>query len=167
MQKILIKIIAALTVIIVATACPVGIDHAPDTPGNVKIDKRLIGAWATANKEAAIQKIVVKKLDETTYAVEVTEKSDNFLADETKYSSWLTEIDGQQFIYSKPASGKNQYFTYHLKIDGKDQFTISDVGLLDKGVDGVTSTRTFREEISRSLKMKDCLTEPVAYTREK
>ena len=83
MQKILIKIIAALTVIIFATACPVGIDHAPDTPGNVKIDKRLIGAWATANKQAAIQKIVVKKLDETTYAVEVTEESDNFLADET------------------------------------------------------------------------------------
>jgi hypothetical protein len=160
------SLLAIFFIALLTTGCPVGISYPLGDPGTEKIDKDLLGVWVAAVDTAEMLKIEVGKKDDYTYWVEVLEQSENYMMDGTSYDSWVTKLDGETFIYSKPTDPEEEdYYLYHYQIEGK-KLVLQDVGLLVGGVDAVTSTEAFREEVSASLKLPDCLSARFEYVKQ-
>jgi hypothetical protein len=153
-----------LVLMLTSTACPSGIAYAPGYPGKEKLDKKLLGTWVAQESEAEIQKVSITQRDDYSYLVEILEVSENFMADDKSYTSWVTVVGDQKLLYSK-AEEANEYFTYQYEMPDKATLIIHDISLLVNGVDGIYSTEDFRQEIDASLKLPDCLTSPFTYSR--
>jgi hypothetical protein len=152
---------------LLTTGCPVGIEYPPGTPGTEKIDARLLGTWGALQDTADMLKILVAKKDDFSYQIEVLETGEGYLVEETVFTAWVTNLEGRTFIYSKPVeSSEDGYYLYHYEFDSKGELVIHDVGLLVNGQDGITSTETFRAEISASLKNSECLSGRFSYQKE-
>lgn len=152
---------------IVTTGCPVGIAYPLCEENQVeKLDKRLLGTWRAVTDSAEIVQVQISKEDELTFAVEVLEQGESYMADDTKFFSWTTKLDGHTFIFSQGADSDNKdYMLYEYSFEGK-KLVIHDVGLLVGGMDAVTSTETFRKEVSASLKNPDCLSARIEYQKQ-
>ncbi len=152
---------------ILATGCPVGIAYPLCEENQVlKVDNRLLGTWKCLSDSAEILLVKIAKEDDITYAIEVLEQGENYMAESTEFFSWTTTLDGHTFIFSQGAdSDEADYYTYHYQLDGK-KLIIEDVSLLIGGMDAVTSTNAFREEVSASLKKPECLTSRFEYVKQ-
>ncbi len=139
--------------------CPVGIAFPPDEPGTVKIDKALLGTWTCSMDTCSdIQVVKVEKNDDYSYNIEVLEKGSMYSVNDAKFKGYVTNIDGKDILYAHEES-TGKYYNYHYLVSGK-KLTLYDVSLLVGGIDAVTSTQAFRDEISGSIKMKGFLDEP-------
>lgn len=152
---------------IFTAGCPVGIDYPFCEENQVeKVDSRLLGTWRCQSDSAEILEVRITKEDDITYGVEVTEQGENFMADDTKFNSWSSKLDGHNFLFSQGAeSSTKSYFLYEYSFEGK-KLVIHDVGLLVGGMDAVTSTDALRKEVSASLKNPDCLTARFEYIKQ-
>lgn len=152
---------------IVSTGCPVGIAYPLCEATQIeKVDKNLLGTWKAMDNSADILQVKIGKEDEVTYNVEVLEKGENYMVDEVQFFSWATKLDGHSFLFSKASEGDDSnYYLYHIVLD-KKRLIIEDMGLLVGGVDAVTSTEAFRQEVSASLKMPDCLSARFEYSKQ-
>jgi len=152
---------------VVNTGCPVGIAYPFATENQVeKVDNKLVGTWRSTDASADIVEMHITKEDDITYGVEVLEKGENYLADDSRFYSWGTKLDGHNFLFSQGIdSGADDYYLYHISFEGK-KLVIQDVGLLVGGIDAVTSTEAFRQEVSASLKNPDCLTARFEYQKQ-
>lgn len=157
------------TVILIAmltTGCPVGVSYPLGNPGTEKIDQNLLGVWVAVADTADLLKIEISKKDDYTYQVEVLEEGEHYVLDGNSFDSWVTKLDGKTFLYSKPTDDdEDSYYVYNYQFEG-EKMVIQDVGLLVGGVDAVTSTEAFREEVSASLKLPDCLSARFEYVKE-
>jgi len=140
------------------SGCPVGIDYPLDTPGSKSIDKALLGTWISDKEGADIQKVIISKRDKTSYNIEVLEVGEYYSLDTKTFVAWVTTIGKEKFIYAKP-DNEDKYYIYRYKVNGKGSFETNDVGLLVGGIDAVTSTEAFRDEVSKSMKMDGCFSE--------
>lgn len=151
---------------VLTTGCPVGIAYPLGKPGTEKIDTKLIGVWQAKSDSAEMVKLEVGKKDDFTYWVEVLQTGESYMAESTSFDAWVTKIDGQNFIYSKPTDpAAEEFFVYQYAVNGKS-LAIQDVSLLIGGMDAVTSTEAFRNEVSASLKLPDCLTSKLEYQKQ-
>lgn len=152
---------------IISTGCPIGIEYPLCEESQVqKIDQKLLGTWKAESSDAEILEVKISKEDDYTFAVEVLEQGENYMADDTEFFSWTTKLDGHTFIFSQAAnSEKKEYMLYEYSFEGKN-LVIQDVSLLVGGVDAVTSTQAFRDEVSASLKNPDCLTARLEYVKQ-
>ncbi len=152
---------------IIVTGCPVGVAYPFCEESQLeKVDPKLLGTWSSLSDAADILEVNITQQDDVTYSIEVLESGELYLADDTKFFGWTSTLDGHTFLFSQGAeSGTTDYFLYHLAFDG-DNLIIRDVGLLVGGLDAVTSTETFRKEVSASLKDPDCLTSPFEYIKQ-
>lgn len=153
-------------ILLTLTACPIGIDYSLGTPGTEKIDKSLIGTWTTSTPDAEVVKVRISKKDNYSYLVEILEKGEMYDLETDMLTAWVTELDGNKFLYAQEGgdSPSGPYYLYHYGFDNQKNLTLHDVSLLINGVDGITSTDAFREEVRQSLKKEGCLSEPRTYT---
>jgi len=164
MNKIFVSILAFASLLLF-TGCPVGVNFPPGTPGTEKIDKKLIGTWSNDQEDPEVKKVTISKADAYTYEVEVLEKGSLYMANTDHFKGYVTKIDGKNFVYFLEDKDSGQYFLYNYNIeDGK--LKTYDVGLKVGGIDAVTSTEAFREEIKASLKMEDCLSGEIVWKKE-
>ena len=152
---------------IVTPGSPVGIPYPLcDESQLEKVDKDLLGTWKAVADSAEILVVRIGQEDELTYNVEVIEQSENYLADDTQFFSWTTRLDGHSFIFSQGSESDNEdFYLYHYAFEGK-KLVIHDVGLLVGGMDAVTSTEAFRQEVSASLKNPECLSGRFEYVKQ-
>ncbi len=145
-----------ILMLLVLTGCPTGLPHPLGNPGTEKIDQNLIGEWITDNPDAEAANFKIAKKDNYSYSVEVLQKGEMYSITSTSLTGWITKLDGQNFFYLKP-SDEESYYLYAYKLNGKTELITYDVSLLVGGVDAVTSTSAFRDEVSKSLKQPNCL----------
>lgn len=151
--------------VLVTTGCPTGQEY-PLGDDSTNIDPALLGTWVARSDSAEMLEINVTKEDEVTYGIEVVSTSDSYLLDDVEFFAWITRIDGHQFLFAQPLSEEDdKFYVYHYTVE-KNQLVIHDVGLLVGGSDAVTSMEAFREEVSASLKLPDCLTGRVDYVKK-
>ena len=158
---------AIFSIALLTTGCPVGIAYPLCEESQVlKIDKDLLGTWRAVSDSAEILEVKISKEDDVTFAVEVLQKGENYMVDDIEFFSWTTKLDGHTFIFSQGAnSDSDDYFLYEYAFKGK-RLVIHDVSLLVGGTDAITSTEAFREELSASLKMPDCLVSKLEYVKQ-
>ncbi|MBK8702994.1 MAG: hypothetical protein IPN33_04885 [Saprospiraceae bacterium] len=163
-------ILVGATLVMVAfitTGCPVGIGYPLGTPGKEKINKDLIGNWVAVVDSAEMLAVTVTKADEYSYQIEVTETGENFMAESTSFKGWNTTVDGQSFLYATSSDSEEEnYFTYHYYFKDKKTLVIEDISLLVGGTDAVTSTISYRAEVSASLKKPECFSAPFEYQKQ-
>jgi len=156
-----------LAIAIFTTGCPIGIAYPFCTESQIeKMDKKLLGTWVAVSDSVEILEMKIMKEDDITYAVEVIEKGEMYMLDGNRFLSWATKLEGHDFIFSQAVESENpEYYLYHFAFEGK-KLVLHDVSLLVGGMDAVTSTEAFREEVAASLKQPDCLTSRIEYVKK-
>lgn len=152
----------ALPLLLFLFGCPIGLKFPPGSPGKEVIDAGLLGTWETKNTDAEFGKAVLKKKDDYSFNVAVSDTRDIYALDETEFTGWNTEIDGQKIVYIQ---SEGDFYIYGYKIEG-GKLTLYDVSLLDGGTDAVTSTEALRKQIGTSLLKKDCLNDPRIFEKK-
>lgn len=147
------------------SSSPVGVNFPPGTPGTEKINKKLLGVWYNDLKDPEVKKVKITKADDFTYEVEVIDKGSLYMAATDFFKGYVTKIDGKDFVYFLEEKDSGQYFLYNYTFEDNKLKTY-DVGLKVGGIDAVTSSEAFRDEIKASLKMEDCLSGEIIWTKE-
>lgn len=166
MKSIYLVAFFLISLMLIFSGCPVGIDYPLDTPGSKPIDKKLLGTWENNNKDADIQKVKISKGSNNSYEIEVINTGEYYMMETKKFTAWITKIGNENFLYAKP-DNENKYYVYHYSITGKNSFESSDVRLLVGGLEAVTSTEAFRAEIEASMKLDDCFADFNTWTKVK
>lgn len=167
MKKPQFVIALALPLMLLFSGCPVGIDYTLGYPGKEAIDKALLGDWITDGDDPDYRKVTIQQKDKFTYLVEVFETGSMYSLDVTRFTAWGTQVGGKTFLYAQAiGSSDMQYYLYCYEVVDKNTVKSFDVGLLDGGVDAVTSTESYRAQVETSLKMEGCLTDERIWRRE-
>ncbi len=167
MKKFILNLVFALPFLLLFTGCPVGVDYPLGTPGSEEIDKALIGAWTTEGEDPDYRTVTISKKDNFSYDVEVFEPGSMYSLDVTKFTAWVTKIEGKTFLYAQPVgSSDEQYYLYCYEAIDKNTLKSFDVSLLVGGVDAITSTEAYRAEVEASMKMEDFLSDEKTWTKE-
>lgn len=140
-------------VALLSTGCPVGLDHPLDEPNANKIDKALLGTWESESESAEVKSVTVSEASATQYNIEVHERGEMYVLETDKLIGWTTTLSGANFLYLKP-DNEEKFYHYQYKFDGQKLIT-NDVSLLDGGVDAVTSTKTLRSQVEKSMKSEE------------
>lgn len=156
---------ALAAILLMSTGCPVGIDYPLGYPGTEKIEKKLIGTWYNDKEDHEMKRIRIGKWDNYSYRIEVLEVGSMYSVEDQNFRGWITKIGGKTFLYAKPDNSE-EYYLYCYAMDGKKKMSSWDVSLLVGGVDAVTSTEAFREEVKGSMLMDDFLTEETLWMKE-
>lgn len=159
------RFVFMLPILAMLYGCPTGADY-PLSEKPEAIDPKLIGTWESVSGEAEILEVRIQKKDEQSYLTEVLSGSEFYSLNAKKFTSWLTIIDGETFLYSQPVDDAEdkKYYLYHIKFDGNN-LIIQDVGLLVGGVDAIQSISAYRTEVAASMKKPECLSSPHEYQR--
>jgi hypothetical protein len=144
-------------VAILATGCPVGLDHPLDEPNANKIDKELLGTWESESESAEVKSVTISEASSTQYNIEVHEHGEMYVLETDKLIGWTTTLAGAKFVYLKP-DNEEKFYHYQYKFDGQQLIT-NDVSLLEGGVDAVTSTKALRDQVEKSMKSDEWATE--------
>lgn len=157
---------AATLVILSLQACPVGLDHPLEERAGAAADPGLLGTWKNLNEDgsAEISRVRLSSAEDGTYRIELLGTTENFMAQDSLYTGWTTELDGRKFIVAL-ADREGEYYHYCYELDG-DQLVTHDFSLLDGGVDSVVSTASLREQLALSLQRPECLTSRQVWQRE-
>jgi len=149
------KLLFALPVLFLLTACPIGLDYAPGKVGTEAVDSRFEGTWTIdpSTPDHEVVKVTFKKQNKFAYAVTVEERGEMYAMETDDYFMYQTTVDGLNIMYLKP-SNEEKYYMYQFEFDGK-QLVVGDISLLDGGVDALTSTESLREQIKTSKPMEE------------
>jgi hypothetical protein len=109
-------------------------------------------------------KFTITKKDKYSYKIVIDEKGTLYAPDEEEFTGWVTTIKGKKIIFAK-ADGSSSYFMYEYSVQ-KKTLTSHDIGLLDGGIEAVTSTEALRKQIETSLGMEGVLTEETVWTKQ-
>ena len=163
-MKKFVSLFSALPMLLFLFGCPVGMKYSPGKPGTEKIDEKLLGSWATAMEDAEFKKAVIAKKDEYSLNVTVSEIGSAYMPEVKEFTGWTTQVDNQRIIYVLDAAAAEYYMYGYVYQD--NGLILYDLALLDGGVDAVTSTETFRAQISSSLKKPDCLNDGKLFVKK-
>lgn len=143
--------------------CPIGLDYSLGVTGTEKIDPKLVGTWTCEIADAEVIKVKIAKKDEYTYNVDVLERGELYSLETDHLEGWVTSLNGGTFLFLKP-DNESKYYHYVYRIEN-GKLIVSDVSLLDGGVDAVTSTETLRSQVTRSMSMEAWANESLTYTK--
>lgn len=152
--RIMKKLLYALPILFLLTACPIGLDYAPGEVGTEKVSAELLGTWefssaSDTSTDHEVKKVKFSKRDNYSYSVTVLERGEMYALESNELVMYQTTIDGLNVMYLKP-SDEDKYYLYQFEIKDKKTLVVGDISLLDGGVDVVTSTETLREQIKNS-----------------
>ncbi len=156
----------ALPLVLLLQACPVGTDYPLGTPGKEKADAGLLGTWASIEGTPEVVKAVVSKKTTNSFTVTVQEKGEMYSLTSMDFTGYTTVLEGKNFLYVQDPED-SKYYLYHYELIGKKGLALYDVSFLEKGMDGITSTETFREEVKASMaKEGGCFSEKKMYQKQ-
>jgi hypothetical protein len=158
-----LKSVYPLALLLFLSGCPIGTDYPLGEPGTEVIDKDLLGSWATDTGKAVVA-VTITERNATSYHVNVSKKGEYYALESTTFIGYVTQLDGYSFLYMEDIA-LSQYFLYQYQHEAPGRVMTHDVGLLAGGTDAVTSTASYREEVSTSLKMEGCLTEETIWIK--
>ena len=165
MKKPLIPIVLLLTMFVI-TGCPVGVPHPLGKQGEEKINKDMLGTWVQTNTEMEVMKMEIVKRDNNSVFVNVLERGSMYSLETDNFYGWFTEIEGKNFIYMQDIDdAEDDYYTYCFEVNGNTMKSY-DISLLVGGVDAITSTEAYREEVKASLKMEGALSSETIWTKQ-
>ncbi|HEY1040673.1 MAG TPA: hypothetical protein VGF30_14765 [Bacteroidia bacterium] len=112
MKKYFLQFGLLVTLMCVLTACPYGSENTIDK-ASVKIDEKLLGKWESKTSTDYIYDVTKK--DEFTYLIE---KKSTSSGDVTKYSGFLSNIDGTRFmnVVEEGSTSTKTYYFYKVEI---------------------------------------------------
>lgn len=154
----------ALPMLLFLFGCPIGMKYSPGTPGTEKIDSKLLGTWETQAEDPEFKKAVITKKDDYSLSVSVSGTGSSYIPKLTEFTGWTTQVDNQRIVYILDTNDDEYYMYGYVYQD--NGLMLYDVALLDGGVDAVTSTETFRSQISASLKKPDCLNDGKLFVKK-
>lgn len=154
----------ALPLLLFLFGCPVGMQYSPGVPGTEKIDEKLLGTWETSAEEPEFKTASISKKDDYSFNVSVSGRGSSYMPKGTDFTGWTTQVDNQRIVYIRDTDA-NEYYMYGYTYQDNG-LMLYDVALLDGGVDAVTSTETFRSQISSSLKKPDCLNDGKLFVKK-
>jgi hypothetical protein len=160
-----LSLVVVSWIAILLSGCPIGMDYPLGNPGTEEIDRSLLGTWTAGNPDAAVTRVRIDRGDDYSYSVHVMGRGEMYSLETDDLTGYVTGLDGHRFVYFRPGN-ESKYYLYEYSVDATGRVTTHDVGLKVGGVDAVTSTESYRREVSASLKFDDCLTEPTVWTRE-
>jgi hypothetical protein len=143
--------------------CPIGLDYSLGVTGTENIDVALLGTWTCETSEAEVIQVKFAKKNDYVYNVTVLERGEMYSLGTDKLDGWVTSLNGATFLFLKP-DDEEKYYHYVYRIENK-KLIVSDVSLLDGGVDAVTSTESLRSQVERSMKMDNWASESLSYTK--
>lgn len=163
MKKIMLLI---LPLAFLLQACPVEVGYAPGNPGKEKLNEKILGSWTSSDSGLVFTAVNVVKADDFSADVKVLQKSADYMIEDTEFKLWTTVIDGKNFAYlcAKSKLLAPTYYLYHFIID-KNTMKLYEVRFLVEGIDGITSTESFREEVSASMKNPECFVSAGSYVK--
>jgi hypothetical protein len=170
-MKISLKLLSGIALLalflLVTTGCPVGVPYPLCEAHQVEqVDSRLIGTWKCLSDSAEILQVRISEEDDITYGVEMLQTGSNYMAEDSLFFSWATQLDGHHFLFSQGIESEDSnFFLYEFSFEGK-KLVIHDVGLLVGGMDAITSTEALRAEVAASLKMTGCLSSRFEYEKQ-
>ncbi len=164
-MKTLLRVLFVLPLACLLTACPTGLDFAPGKTNTYKINQSLTGTWSLAEGDGEFLRVAVEPNDEYSHKVHVLEHGTTYALETDDFIMYETEIAGVKILYLEP-DNEDKYYLYQYKIDSDGGLILSDVPLLKKGVDGISSTETLRAEIESSSKDPDFLTDVRVYYKD-
>ncbi len=160
------SVVTLLMLAILNSGCPVGIEYPLGNPNKEKLDARLLGTWVSQSTDSEIKRVKVSKKDDNTYVVEVLERGEMYALETDKLNAWVTYFNGESFLYAMPDDSNDQkYYHYHYVFDG-NKLVMSDMSLLEGGMDAVTSQEALRNEVFASMKKPEFLSNKVEYHKE-
>ncbi len=151
------KLLFALPLLFLLTACPIGLDYAPGQVGTEAVDARFEGTWRLdpGTPDHEVVEVTFTKQNKFAYAVTVKERGEMYALETDELFMYQTTIDGLNVMYLKP-SNEDDYYLYQFEFDGK-QLIVGDISLLDGGIDVVTSTESLRQQIAASKSKEEFL----------
>jgi hypothetical protein len=157
-----------LPAILLIMGCPVNTAFPIAEPGTEKIDKALIGTWLNAEADSLsdVISVSISKKDQVSYDVEVLENGPMYMVESTSFEGFVTKLEGETFFYVRPVGKDSEYYLYHYRFEDNLLKTY-DVGLKVGGIDSVTSIEAFRAEVTASMKLADCLSGEIRWTKVK
>jgi hypothetical protein len=162
MKKYILLSLALVTVL--ATGCPVGLDHPLDAPNANPIDKELLGTWINAGESAEVKQVIITEASPTQYNIEVLERGEMYALETDKLVAWVTTLNKGNFLYVKPEN-EEKFYHYQYRFDGSDLLT-NDVSLLDGGMDAVVDTKSLRKQVQASMSNEEWGQEIQTWTKE-
>ncbi len=168
-MKKLIIYTSAFALLFILAGCPVSSTYPLGKPGEVAMDKSLIGSWSTKNEDAEVRKFTLKSATKKNiYNVHVEETGEMFAADGEDFLGWFTKIEGSKFFVLQQivdGSAKETYYVYHITCE-KNKMITHDIALKVNGVDAITSINAYREEVKKSMKFEDFLGDEIVWMRK-
>jgi hypothetical protein len=163
MKKLSILLLM-LPAVLLFYGCPIGVDYPAGEPGTEKIDNDFIGTWKQDDTDKEILKFTITKKDKYSYKIVIDEQGTLYGEEATEFTGWVTTIKGKHILFAKALDG-TKYYMYEYSVK-KKTLTTHDIGLLDGGVEAVTSTEALRKEIETSLGMEGALSEETIWTKQ-
>lgn len=158
------KFFVFASLLLLLTACPIGLDYAPGEVGKEEINSKLLGTWVLSEEDAEAKKFTIRKIDKYQYSVEVLERGEMYSLETDNLTMYETTINGLHVLYLKP-DDESKYYMYQYTLDG-NSLTIADIPLLDGGIDAVTSTEALRKQIEASMGQETFYAEPHTYKKQ-
>lgn len=151
----------------VFAGCPVSVDYPLGYQDKDEIDNRLIGTWVASDTSAEVQKVSMKKIDNHTLEVEVLQRGSMYMEEVDQFKGWCTMINGETFVYFQNANDNmGGYYSYNYWFEG-NRLVTSDFALKVGGVDAVTSTEAYRQEVTASMQFEDFKGTRIVYDKAK
>jgi len=132
-------------------------------------DKTLIGTWENKDEKSEATLIKIEKTSEANlYKLTVLEKGESFMANSENFLAWVTLLNEKKFLVLQEintSENKESYFVYHFEING-NQLTTHDVSLKVNGTNAITSVKSYREEVSASMKHPEFLAGKIEWKKK-
>ena len=108
----------------------------------------------------------IRDRDNNSVFVNVLQRGSMYSMETDNFYGWFTEIEGKNFIYMQDIDdAEDDYYTYCFEVNGNTMKSY-DISLLVGGVDAITSTEAYREEVKASLKMEGALSSEAIWTKQ-
>jgi hypothetical protein len=149
------------------SGCPVSTEHPLTEVANAsKYDKRLEGTWTQPDQETEATMVKISKgSEDNTYDVKVLKEGSSFAADGKNFTGWLADFEKMKFLVLKMKGSDSTYYIYHIEIE-KDKLVTHTVSFLENGLDAITSSAAYREEVKASMKKEGFLKEEKTWKKD-
>ncbi len=149
----------------VLTGCPIGLDYPLGYKGEEKNDAKLYGAWEINDPEETVLAFKVTRKTENTMQFTVLEPGELFTPNTYEFTGWIVSLGGMRFLCLSEDAEPNAFYHYVIHSVSETEFKISDLTLLDGGLDAVTSQENLRKEVLSSMKKPNFLDGAITYTK--
>ena len=158
--------LACAAVLLSFYACPSGFKATLGNPGEEKIERKLLGKWATFHENTAVEACTITQKDENFYNVQVTKKNDLLYGLETEnFIGWITKFDGQMFLCLKEESD-DSYYHYNITNLTTTGMVSNAVSVNTEAVKDFLTRELLRKEVRLKIKEKEFAEDAVTWTKQ-